>query len=57
MCVIMTEIQIIEGGQKRCLLTSGDKKKRQNERKRERERKRDRERERQTEGNQNCTFI
>ena len=24
MCVMITEIQIIEGGQKRCLLTRGD---------------------------------
>ena len=24
MCVMMTEIKIIEGGQKRCLLTRGD---------------------------------
>ena len=28
-CVIMTEIQTIEGGQKRCLLTRGDQKKTQ----------------------------
>ena len=27
MCVMMTEIETIEGGQKRCLLTRGDKKK------------------------------
>ena len=28
MCVMMTEIKTIEGGQKRCLLTRGNKKKR-----------------------------
>ena len=30
MCVMMTEIETIEGGQKRCLLTRGDQKLKKN---------------------------
>ena len=48
MCVMMTEIYIIEGGQKRCLLTRGD----QIYKKRDRKKERKKEERRRKEGRQ-----